>query len=170
MGWASLIFPASLLPNERIIFKTNPHWLAIMVPEIALAVFGALIVKYLPSLWSETIPCQQWILTFLGAAFSFTMIVVFLNWICTRYYLTNHRVIEERGIIGKRIMSVWVDRIQDVTCEFGILGRIFGFGDIEIESAGNYGKITFGFLPKPRKLKLEIERAILNFHERLPGI
>ncbi len=60
-------------------------------------------------------------------------------------------------------MSLWLDKVQDVTCKFGILGRIFGFGDIEIESAGTYGKIVFGFLPSPRKLQEKIEKAILDF-------
>lgn len=92
------------------------------------------------------------------------MIVIFLYWICINYYLSNLRLVEERGIIGKRIMSIWLDKVQDVTCKFGILGRIFGFGDIEIESAGTCGKVIFGFLPSPRKLQKEIEKAVLNLH------
>jgi uncharacterized membrane protein YdbT with pleckstrin-like domain len=91
------------------------------------------------------------------------MIIIFLDWICTKYYLTNLRLIEERGIIGKRIVSIWLNKVQDVTCKFGILGRIFGFGDIEIESAGAYGKIVFGSLPSPEKFREEIEKAILIF-------
>jgi uncharacterized membrane protein YdbT with pleckstrin-like domain len=60
-------------------------------------------------------------------------------------------------------MSIWLDKVQDVTCRFGILGRIFGLGDIEIESAGTYGKIVFQFLPSPRKLREEIEKAVFDF-------
>ena len=96
------------------------------------------------------------------------MIVIFLDWFCTRYYLTNLRLVEERGIIGKRIVSIWLDRVEDVTYKFGILGRIFGFGDLEIQSAGTYGKIVFSFLPSPRKLHEEIEKAIssLKKHDK----
>jgi len=50
-----------------------------------------------------------------------------------------------------------------VTCKFGIWGRIFGFGDIEIESAGTYGKIVFEFVPHPRKIQERIESAISDF-------
>ena len=67
-------------------------------------------------------------------------------------------------------MTIWLDKVQDVTCKFGILGGIFGFGDIEIESAGTYGKIIFGFLPSPRKLRREIEKAILNSRQFLTRI
>ncbi len=154
-------FPSFLLPKERIIFKTNPHWLLVVAPEVALATFGILILEYLPSLLPGLIQLQQEIIMFFGAALSFVIIVIYLDWISTRYYLTNLRLIEERGIIGKRIVSIGLDKVQDVTCKFGILGRIFGFGNIEIESAGTYGKIVFGYLPSPRKLQEKIEGAIL---------
>jgi len=153
-----------ILPEEKIIFKTHPHWLFVVVPEFCLAIVGILIIKYLPLVLTNHVISQQWVLVLVGAAWSFVTIVIFLDWTCTKYYLTNLRLVEERGIIGKRIMSIWLDKVQDVTCKFGILGRIFGFGDIEIESAGTYGKIIFSFLPSPRKLREEIERAILTFH------
>jgi len=161
---ALYVSPAFLiLPEEQVILKTHPHWLFVVVPEVGLAAVGILVFKYLPFLLEGQAILQQTILLFLGAAWSFVMIVIFLDWICIKYYLTSLRLIEERGIIGKRIMSIWLDKVQDVTCKFGILGRIFGYGDIEIQSAGTYGKIVFSFLPSPRKLREEIERAILSF-------
>jgi len=98
------------------------------------------------------------------------MVVIFLDWICTDYYLTSLRLIEERGIIGKRIMSIWLERVQDVVCRFGILGRIFGFGDIEIESAGTEGKIVFNNLPSPRTLAGVIEKGIRDLRTHRPGL
>ena len=157
-----------ILPEERVIFKTHPHWLFVVVPEVGLAAVDILIFKFLPFLLEGQAIFQQTILLLLGAACSFVMTVIFLDWICINYYLTNLRLIEERGIIGKRIMSIWLDKVQDVTCKFGILGRIFGFGDIEIQSAGTYGKIVFGFLPSPRELQQKIERAILDLHGQHP--
>jgi len=113
-----------ILPDEKVIFRTHPHWLILE---------GALV---------------------------FTGGVIFLGWLCTNYYLTSLRLIDERGIIGKRIMSIPLKRIQDIKCQFGIWGRIFGFGDLEIESAGTYGKITFHFIPSPQKFKEKIIQAI----------
>jgi len=154
-----------ILPEERVIFKTHPHWLFVVVPEVGLAAMGILAFKCLPFLLEQQLILQRWAILLLGAAWSLVMVVIFLDWICTKYYLTNLRLIEERGIIGKRIMSIWLDKVQDVTCKFGILGRIFGFGDIEIQSAGTYGKIVFGLLPSPREIQKQVERAILSSHE-----
>jgi uncharacterized membrane protein YdbT with pleckstrin-like domain len=157
------IFPAFLIERERIIFKTHPHWLYVLVPELALFLIGIFIFAFLPSYFPKEIFPLEVLLTILFFALFSSMLIIFLNWLCINYYLTNFRLIEERGIIGKRIMSIWLDKVQDITCSFGILGRIFGFGNLEIQSAGTEGKIVFDFLPNPQKLKEEIEKAILEF-------
>ena len=165
---SSFVCLAFLLPEERITFETNTHWLFVMAPELVLAVLGSLIFRYLPFLLPGHIPGARGLPMLFGASWSFVMTVVFLDWICTKYYLTTMRLIEERGIIGKRIRTIRLDKVQDVTCKFGILGRIFGFGDIEIESSGTYGKIVFRSLPSPQTLQGEIEKAIQGFRNSLP--
>jgi len=156
-----------LLPDEKIIFRTHPHWLIFGGPEVCVGILTFLLIKYLPIVLENIDPALVWkIWLILGGALTFVGFVIFLGWLCTNYYLTNLRLIDERGIIGKRIVSIWLDRIQDVTCKFGIWGRIFGFGDIEIESAGTYGKIIFDFVPNPGKIQEDIETAISGLGRR----
>jgi len=132
--------------KEKIIFRVHP------------LVFGFVFLKL-----ADNSP--YWILALFYGALLFAMIIVFLDWLCINYYLTNLRLIEERGIIGKRIMSIPLDKVQDITCKFGILGKMFSFGDLEIESAGTYGKIVFNFIANPRKRKEQISKAILKIKE-----
>jgi uncharacterized membrane protein YdbT with pleckstrin-like domain len=143
--------------GEKIIFKVHPHWLYVAIPEFTLAILRIYFFLFAYALH------PQWIPILIVIAILFAMLIIFLDWLCTNYYLTNLRLIEGRGIIGKRIMIVPLDKVQDITCKFGIMGRIFGFGDLEIESAGTYGKIVFSFIAKPRKRKEEINKAILEF-------
>jgi uncharacterized membrane protein YdbT with pleckstrin-like domain len=146
--------------KEKIIFRFHPHWLYVAVPELALATLGLIFLSL--AYW-----LPHWILALFIVALAFAMIVILLDWICINYYLTSLRLIEERGIIGKRIMSITLDKVQDISCRFGILGRLLGFGDLEIESAGTYGKIVFSLIPNPRKRKEEIGKAILEFWAKI---
>ncbi len=57
-------------------------------------------------------------------------------------------------------MSIRLDNIEDIICDFGIWGRIFGFGNLIIESAGTHGEMVFKGIPKPRKIKLKIEKEM----------
>ena len=155
-----------ILPNEKVIFRVHPHWLILAGPEVCLGILTVLSIKYLPILLENLDPrLVGKICSVLAGAFIFVGIVIFLGWLCTNYYLTNLRLIDKRGIIGKRIVSIYLDKVQDVTCKFGIWGRIFGFGDIEIESAGTYGKIVFDLVPHPRNIQERIESAISDFHQ-----
>jgi uncharacterized membrane protein YdbT with pleckstrin-like domain len=157
----SFAYPA-LLSSERIIFKTRPHWLTVVFPEVVFVILGIFITKYLSNLPHHMLGENLFTLLFLPS-WSFAMTVILLDWICTSYCLTNLRLVKERGVIGMRLVSISLDRVQDETCKFGFWGQIFGFGDIEIESAGTYGKITFRFIPYPLKRWEEIERAIRLF-------
>lgn len=157
-----------LLPDEEVLFRTHPHWLVLAGPEVCVGILTVLLINYLPILLQGVGPGLAWkIWLILGGALVFAAVVIFLGWIFINYYLTNLRLIDKRGIIGKRIMSISLERVQDVTCRFGIWGRIFGFGDVEIESAGTYGKIVFDFAPNSRKMQERIEKAISNLRRRL---
>ena len=150
-----------ILPDEKIIFQTHPHWLILAGPEVCVGILTFLLIKYLPTLLEGIDPNLVLKVYLISAgALAFAAVVIFLGWLCTNYYLTNLRLIDERGIIGKRIVSIPLKRIQDVKCQFGIWGRIFGFGDLEIESAGTYGKIIFHFIPSPQEFKEKIIQTI----------
>ena len=149
------------LPNEMLLLKTNPHWLFLAVPEVTIFILWVVYILF-------TCP----IIAFIGITgieglcfiissfvFPFVMLVFYLDWKFNRLYLTNLRLIKERGIIGKYYLVIWLKNVQDVGCSYGILGRIFGFGDLIIESAGTFGKMEFKGLPKPKYIKWRIDRA-----------
>jgi len=145
--------------KEKVIFETNPHRLLLIFPEVLGVLLGAVSLKYLPPFFLKMGYFSPWILVVFEGFLVFLMLVIFLEWICAKYYLTDLKLVEKRGVIGKRIVIIPLDKIQDVKCEFGIIGRIFGFGDLEIESAGTLGKIIFHFIPSPEKFQEKIQSA-----------
>lgn len=150
-----------LLPEEKIILRTNPHWLFLAIPLMAIFLFFLFYIFFAcpflgivyQSLEDICYAVALFILFFLS-------IIIYLDWRFNRLYLTNLRLIKERGIIGKRFMAIRLNNIEDIMCKYGIWGRIFRFGDLIIESAGTFGKMVFEGLPTPRKIKLMIESQI----------
>jgi len=150
-----------LLPDEKIILKSNPHWLFLAIPLVGILLFFLLYFFFAcpflgivyRGLEGACYVIALFILLFLS-------IVLYLDWRFNRLYLTNLRLIKERGIIGKRFMAIKLNDIEDIALNFGIWGRIFGFGSLTIESAGTFGKMDFEGMPRPRTLKWMIERQI----------
>jgi len=153
--------PFPLLPDEKIIFKTNPHWLFIAVPVTVIALFWLTYIFFACPFLGE-MDLENLCRALSSFAFLLIILIFYLDWKFNRLYLTNLRLVKERGIIGKRFMSIWIERIEDITCSYGILGRIFGFGDLVIESAGTYGRMVFKGMPKPKRIKWRIERELIS--------
>lgn len=57
-----------------------------------------------------------------------------VNRILTRYKLTNERLIVEHGFIRRHVEQIDLFRVHDVDYRQGITERIFGMGDISIET------------------------------------
>jgi membrane protein YdbS with pleckstrin-like domain len=65
--------------------------------------------------------------------------IIFL--LSTSYTLTPRHLIVESGILSKNHKTIPVQRIQDVAYRQSFLERIFGIGDVIVESAGEWGSI-----------------------------
>lgn len=63
----------------------------------------------------------------------------------TVYTLTNKRVIQKRGIIGKDLSEIDLKDIRNVLVRYGVLDRLLGIGNVGLATAGHAGieiKIT----------------------------
>lgn len=72
--------------------------------------------------------------------------------------ITNHRVILEEGFFSKKSITLRYSNITELTCNQSFIGRILGFGDITIHTAG--GKlhdITIEKVGRPLKIKAAVE-------------
>lgn len=148
-----------LLPDEKIVFKTNPHWLFIAVPVFTIFLFWLFYFLFACPFISVVDFNGPEFFCYILVSFAslFLIIILYLDWRFNRLYLTNLRLIKESRVIGKRFMTISLDMIEDITCNYGIFGRILGFGDLAIESAGTYGKMVFKGVPSPKKIKYRIE-------------
>jgi len=159
-----------LLPDERIVLKANPHWLFLALPLFGISVFFLFYIFFAcpflgilgRSLEGACYIVSLFVLFFLS-------IIFYLDWKFNRLYLTNFRLIKERGIIGKRFMAIRLKNIEDIICSFGILGSVFGYGDLTVESAGTYGIMIFKAIPRPKKVKSIIERQLLYSNLKKPN-
>ena len=148
-----------LLPNEQIVFQANPHWLFLLASLSQIILFFFFYYFFAcPFFGFLTVSLAHYCYIVSLMILIFIALIFYLDWRFNRLYLTIFRLIIERGIIGKRCMSVRLSDIEDITCSFGILGRILGYGDLLIESAGTHGQMVFKGIPRPRKIKLLIEK------------
>lgn len=141
-----------LLPGERMIVSSSRHWVVLLRPiaTTILAVAVALVILFLVRL-----PGELGLFLMLGVLLAGIAVfnLYYWNWRAHEYVLTDQRVILNEGIISKFSRSIAIDRIQDLTTFQGVWGRTWGFGDIELESAGREGAELLSTVPHPQQLR-----------------
>lgn len=103
----------------------------------------------------------------------FVIILLFIVWISLsfifaklsykywKYQLVETSIRIEKGVIWKKYVSIPYDRIQNVDIYRGILARLFGLSDVQIQTAG-YSmprRSGFGFGSEGRLPGLDISVA-----------
>ena len=81
----------------------------------------------------------------------------------SEFAVTNRRVIQISGVLSKDVVDSSLEKVNDVKMSQSFLGRMFGFGDIEILTASELGVNLFHQIADP----VEFKTAMLNAKERL---
>ena len=71
-------------------------------------------------------------------------------WWADRLVVTDQRLFEVSGILTRKIASMPLEKVTDMTYRRTIAGRILGFGDLIIESPGQKQALeVIGHIPRP---------------------
>jgi len=151
-----------LQTGEEILYRARPSKVA-LVPIALLALVIAIVTIVLSTIVLSKQPDLQLPVLFIGGAFvliAIGFIVVKLIVFSTyEYVLTNRRVIKQTGMLAKNSTSAQLEKLNNVEHRQSIWGRIFGYGDVEIDTASETGMTHFRSISNPIEFKKEILSA-----------
>jgi uncharacterized membrane protein YdbT with pleckstrin-like domain len=137
--------------NEQVVFLTRQHWLLLVWTGV---IDGILIIA---ALVAALVLGDVFIA--LAALIVFPIIhfvVRYLNWHNEQYIVTNRRVMEVRGVINKHVSDSSLEKVNDVVLEQSILGRLLGYGTVEIITGSDIGVNIFRHMAQPVRFKTEM--------------
>jgi hypothetical protein len=148
---------ASLLATgERVLLVRQRHWLTFL--EAGRWFVLALGIGVIVALLDQAVP-DDGVVGFLGTlldwGFALFFLIglagvgwYFLVWRVERYLVTTRRVIEAGGVINKYTRDTSLDAITDMIVGHPWLGRIVGYGEIDLLTASEAGTSKIRFLPE----------------------
>ena len=91
------------------------------------------------------------------AVFGLGLLVIaaaYLNVKNTNYLVTDKALYVKRGILSRSVKKIGFDKVQNINYSQGVLGNRFGYGNIEISTAGGSGtEMAFRSVEDPRKVE-----------------
>lgn len=144
--------------DERIIISERRH-LLFLIGRLALYVLGA-VVLIVAGVWIARSYTQiGGILVGLLALIPLGIALVrFLQWHREQYVVTNYRIVQIEGILNKRVNDSSLDRVNDILLTQSVMGRLFGYGTLEILTATELGVNRLDAVADPFRFK----RAIID--------
>ena len=128
-----------LADGERVRLRGRQHFLAtILEGRLAWAIFIASLVLVLlttaltPGLLRDVFGIVGLVLLLIGLAW---LIQIYLSWYAQDYVVTNRRVMKVEGILKKRSADSSLEKINDAVLEQSVIGRMLGYGDLDILTA-----------------------------------
>ncbi|HSN86070.1 MAG TPA: PH domain-containing protein, partial [Thermoanaerobaculia bacterium] len=146
-------------PGEEILYRAETSRISLfpLAALLALAIVAAVLAWTL----AESVPgtlVALIVAALLGIVLAWKSYVLRTN----EYVLTNHRVIQQTGILNKRSVDSRLDKVNNVEHQQSVWGRIFGFGDVMIDTASETGTAVFKNISRP----LDFKRAIVSATEQ----
>ena len=168
------LFP-SQLDDEKIYIVVRQHWVVLLKKLFIWFIFAAALVLFrrygeawLPGLFEGDIGAVTKL--FVQIYTLFLTLSLFLIWLI--YYLnvqiiTDRRIVDvdQVGLFHHEVSELHIENIEDVTSEVsGLLGTIFDYGDVYVQTAGTVERFEFSDVPNPGS----INKLILDLYEQIP--
>jgi uncharacterized membrane protein YdbT with pleckstrin-like domain len=88
---------------------------------------------------------------------------LYLVWDNHKCVVTNRRVLQMSGVLGKEVVDAMLDQVNDVKTEQSLFGRMFNYGDVEVVTASEILSDNMKRIARP----LEFKRALVDAKEAL---
>lgn len=148
-----------LRSSEEVYMITHHHWLTMAKPISFVLIMG--LTTYLMFSLAEEMNTFFYVwISLVGFAITFLYATYkWYDWSVNIWAVTNYRVIEEAGVFSILAKESPLDKINNISYQQSFFGRMFGYGDVEIQTAAGEGMTVHRFIHNPKELKDTINEA-----------
>ena len=145
-----------LLPHERQVITVHQHP-AVLIRPIFEVLVGLAIAGWLTVAVAKDNGTAVLIIWILWGLVLLRLVIKVVEWVETYFVVTSQRFLLATGLITRQVKMMPLAKVTDMTFERSAWGRILGYGEFIIESAGqNQALERVKNLPYPEQLYLEV--------------
>ena len=138
-----------LKKDEKILLITRQHWLRLVLPFFAWLLLTVLLIWWLNN-------TTAYIIILVSALYP---LLEYVSWRHNLWCVTNLRVVDETGFFTRYSKESPLDKINNVEYDQTIWGRLFSFGNVDIQTAAELGETKYQLIHHPKLLKDTITHA-----------
>jgi len=153
MGYAE----KNLAPGESIVLRARYHWI---IYRAAFTLIFLSVLLGAASIYASRTSPDSGVARPVGILALAFVVVGALAWLlrwvraeADEFVVTNRRVIRKVGLFAREIEQAPLEKIQDITVDQGMVGRLLDCGTVTIETASERGSMTFPRIAGPEAFR-----------------
>jgi uncharacterized membrane protein YdbT with pleckstrin-like domain len=157
-----------LLPHERQVITVHQHP-ALLIRPIFEVLIGLAIAGWLSNSVANGNGTAILVIWVLWGLVVLRLVIKVWAWVETYFVVTSQRFLLASGIVTRKVNMMPLAKVTDMSFERSAMGRLLGYGEFILESAGQDQALTnVGYLPYPEQLYLEVCGLIFKDKEDSP--
>ena len=157
-----------LLPHERQVITVHQHP-AVLIRPIFEVLVGLAIAGWLSSSIAHGNGIALLVIWVLWVVLLLRLGVKAYEWSETYFVVTSQRMLLQTGLVTRKVNMMPLSKVTDMSFQRSSLGRILGYGEFILESAGQDQALrVVDHLPYPEQLYLEVCGLIFKDKEESP--
>ncbi len=150
--------------GEELLAEVRPHPVVVVRPVVLFLVVLAGAVS-LAIGYPRAPIALAWVLAGTVALFGLRLGIRILRWRCVQFLVTSRRILYRRGVLGRDVIQLRLQRVAEVHCRQSLGGRVIGSGRLVFEVAGGDGPLVVDDLRSPRRLQGIITAQLDRFDQ-----
>ena len=137
----------NLMTGEQVVYRAKLHWVIFISPALLL-ILGLILFAANGTLGG--------IVTALGVI---GLIIAYLTVSTSEFAVTNKRVIIKVGIIKRNSLDTVLKKVESITVNQPIIGRMFGYGSIVVSGSGGTPQ-PFHKIANPLEFRKQVNEQV----------
>ncbi len=154
----------NLREGEEVVLVVRKHWIVLVKPWL---IFAGSAVLFLYALFSESRTAREFFTSLLGLLVFCGLYLWYaiIDRKVDLWIVSTRRVIDERGVFKHEMKESPIDKINNIEYSQNPIGRLLGYGSVEIDTAAEAGATSNSYVTNPKTL----HDAVVAVQERFSG-
>jgi membrane protein YdbS with pleckstrin-like domain len=159
-----------LLPSERRVVAVRHHWARLCEP--ALSVLAGLVALFwIDHALPTGLPMVRTVLLAGWLVLCARLVWCILQWREDWFVVTDRRLLVRSGLLTRRVSMMPLIKVTDLSFSRPPIGRLLGYGEFVIESAGQDQALRrIRHLPNPDLLYFDVCDLLFGPKAPVPGV
>jgi uncharacterized membrane protein YdbT with pleckstrin-like domain len=163
----------NLITGETVTYRASLHWTAFLLGFLgggALILLGVLMIVWSFGDHQDSIPRLP-IGVILFVAGTILEVVVAIRKASTELAVTNKRAIYKTGLIQRKTTELFLNKIESVEVDQGVLARLLNYGTVTLQGTGGSSE-PIPMIARPLEFRRQVHEQIakLPMDGRRPSI